>query len=65
MSLSVGNGRPVRLCQNVILSNWGQIFEYLSIESQIKNIKHNYNKLGNLTEFIKFMLEMVNETLLV
>ena len=52
-----GNGRTARLWQNVILSNWEEIFEYVPIESQ--NCDHN----GNSTEFIEFMLKMIDETL--
>lgn len=33
---SDGNGRTARLWQNVILSNWEEIFEYVLVESQIK-----------------------------
>ena len=31
-----GNGRTARLWQNVILSNWEPLFEYIPIESEIK-----------------------------
>lgn len=68
---SDGNGRTVRLWQNVILSNWEDIFEYLPIESQIKKYQEGYykainncNKVGNSTEFIEFMLKIIDETLL-
>lgn len=68
---SDGNGRTARLWQNVILSNWEEIFLYLPIESQIKKYQDKYykainncNKLGNSTEFIEFMLKMIDETLL-
>ena len=33
---SDGNGRIARLWQNLILSKWKEIFEYVPIESQIK-----------------------------
>ena len=66
-----GNGRTARLWQNVILSNWEEIFEYLPIESQIKKYQEDYyksinncNKSGNSNEFIEFMLKMIDETLL-
>ena len=66
-----GNGRTARLWQNVILSNWEEIFEYLPIESQIKKYQDDYynsinncNKCGNSNEFIEFMLKMIDETLL-
>ena len=66
-----GNGRTARLWQNVILSNWEEIFEYLPIESQIKKYQEDYyksinncNKSGNSNEFIEFMLKMIDDTLL-
>ena len=68
---SDGNGRTSRLWQNVILSNWEEIFEYVPIESQIKKYQNEYyktinncNNNGNSTEFIEFMLKMIDETLL-
>ena len=66
-----GNGRTSRLWQNVILSNWEEIFEYVPIESQIKKYQEDYyavinncNKNGNSTEFIEFMLKMIDEILI-
>ena len=65
-----GNGRTARLWQNVILSNWEEIFEYVPIESQIKKYQEEYyssiascDYSGNSTEFIEFMLKMIDETL--
>ena len=65
-----GNGRTARLWQNVILSNWEEIFEYVPIESQIKKYQEKYYSAiancdhnGNSTEFIEFMLKMIDETL--
>ncbi len=67
---SDGNGRTARLWQNVLLYNWKNIFEYLPIESQIHKYQEDYyesiancNKKGNSTEFIEFMLKMIDETL--
>lgn len=67
---SDGNGRTARLWQNVILSNYKEIFEYLPIESSIKKYQEEYyaaidycNKEGNSNKFIEFMLIMINETL--
>ena len=67
---SDGNGRTARLWQNVILSNYKEIFEYLPIESSIKKYQEEYykaidfcNKEGNSNKFIEFMLRMINETL--
>ena len=67
---SDGNGRTARLWQNVILSNYKDIFEYLPIESNIKKYQDEYyesidfcNKEGNSNKFIEFMLRMIDETL--
>ncbi len=67
---SDGNGRIARLWQNVILTKWKGIFEYLPIETQIKKYQSDYyraiansNKNGNSTAFIEFMLKMINDTL--
>jgi len=67
---SDGNGRTARLWQNVILSNWEDIFEYVPIESEIKKYQndyyeviHNCNVKGDSTEFIEFILKMIDEVL--
>lgn len=67
---SDGNGRTVRLWQNILLYNWKESFEYLPIESQIHKYQDEYynkiancNKKGDSTEFIEFMLKMIDETL--
>lgn len=67
---SDGNGRTARLWQNIILSNWKEIFEYVPIESQIKKYQREYyksidicNKNGNSNVFIEFMLTMIDEVL--
>lgn len=67
---SDGNGRLARLWQNVILAKWEEIFEYIPIESQIKKFQGKYyraiqncNDIGNSTEFIEFMLRMIDATL--
>ena len=67
---SDGNGRTARLWQNIILSKWKEIFEYVPIESQIKKYQndyykaiHNCNLKGESTEFIEFMLKMIDEVL--
>ena len=53
-----------------MLSNWEEIFEYVPIESQIKKYQEEYysaiancNQDGNSTEFIEFMLKMIDGTL--
>ena len=65
-----GNGRIARLWQNVLLSKWNAIFEYIPIESQIQKYQSLYyekisecHKNGNSNEFIEFMLEMIDKTL--
>ena len=67
---SDGNGRTARLWQNILLYNWKEIFEYLPIESQIHKFQSDYYKViancnnkGDSTEFIEFMLKMIDETL--
>ncbi len=67
---SDGNGRTVRLWQNILLYNWKNIFEYLPIESRIYKYQDEYykaiatcNNRGDFTEFIEFMLKMIDETL--
>ena len=65
-----GNGRTARLWQTVILSYWEKAFTYLPIESMIKKNQEEYytaiqncNNAGNSTEFIEFMLKMINNTI--
>ena len=67
---SDGNGRTARLWQNIILSKWKEIFEYVPIESQIKKYQEKYykvidscNNTGNSNEFIEFMLNMIDKEL--
>ncbi len=67
---SDGNGRTARLWQNVLLANWEDIFAYVPIESQIKEYQDEYytvinncNINGNSTEFIEFILKMIDEVL--
>jgi len=67
---SDGNGRLSRLWQNILLYNWKEIFGYLPIESQIHKYQNEYYKViascnskGDSTEFIVFMLKMIDETL--
>jgi len=64
-----GNGRTARLWQTVILSHWEKAFTYLPIESMIKKNQNEYyqaiqncNNAGESTEFIEFMLKMINDT---
>ena len=67
---SDGNGRIARLWQNVLLTKWNPIFEYIPIESQIQKYQSTYyatiakcHKEGNSNAFIEFMLEMIDEVL--
>ena len=67
---SDGNGRTARLWQNVILSSWEPLFEYVPIESEIKKYQDDYykaiqncNNVGESTEFVEFMLKMIDEVL--
>ena len=62
-----GNGRMARLWQNLILSKWKPIFEFIPIESLIKKYQAEYyeaiaqsNKNGDSTVFITFMLKMID-----
>lgn len=67
---SDGNGRTARLWQNVLLSKWNPLFEFMPIESQIRRYQSEYyttiaecHKAGNSDAFIAFMLKMIDETL--
>ena len=70
MSFADGNGRTVRLWQNILLTKWKSIFEYVPIETAIKKYQNDYYKViancnakGDSTEFIEFMLKMIDEVL--
>ena len=65
-----GNGRVARLWQNILLSKWNPLFEYIPLESQIQKYQQiYYDKIsishvnGNSNSFIEFMLLMIDETL--
>lgn len=65
-----GNGRMGRLWQTLILMQQYPVFEFLPVESLIKQKQSDYyNKLsesdnkGNSTPFIEFMLEIILESL--
>lgn len=67
---SDGNGRTVRLWQNVLLTKWNPIFEYVPIESQIQKYQSDYYDAiskchinGDSNVFVEFMLRMIDETL--
>lgn len=65
-----GNGRVARLWQNVLLTKWNPIFEYVPIENMILKNQEKYyqsisncNKQGKSDFFVEFMLKMIDETL--
>ena len=65
-----GNGRMGRLWQTKILMQYHPVSEFLPVEYLLrKNQKLYYNHLaktddaGDCTEFIAFILEMINESL--
>ena len=65
---SDGNGRTARLWQTAILSHWEKAFTYLPIESMIRKNQEEYytaiqncNNAGDSTEFIEFMLKIIDE----
>jgi len=65
-----GNGRIGRLWQTLILKQYSPVFEFLPIESLIKAKQNDYyrklgesDSKGDSTEFIEFMLQIINESL--
>ena len=65
-----GNGRTARFWQNLLLSKWNSIFEFIPLESQIYKYQTEYynkidicNKSGNSNEFIEFILLILDEVL--
>ncbi|MCC8418960.1 MAG: Fic family protein [Rickettsia endosymbiont of Glossina mortisans submortisans] len=63
---SDGNGRIGRLWQQLLLMQTNKIFEYISVESLIRNNQSEYysvlskcDKLGESTLFIEFMLDKI------
>ena len=65
-----GNGRTARFWQNLLLSKWNNIFEFIPLESQIHKYQSEYyskiaicHKNGNSNKFIEFLLCMINEVL--
>lgn len=62
-----GNGRMGRLWQTMILKNYSPVFEYLPIESLIKERQQDYYEVlgksdnqGKSTGFIEFMLGIID-----
>jgi len=65
-----GNGRMGRLWQNLILSKWQSVFEWIPIETIVYAYQQKYydvletsDKENDSTGFIEFMLEVILETL--
>jgi Fic family protein len=65
-----GNGRMGRLWQTVLLRQWNPLFEFLPIESLIRQNQDTYymilgecDKNGNSTLFIEFMLDIILKTI--
>jgi len=60
-----GNGRMGRLWHSLILSHWNPIFAYLPVETWIRSNQQEYyaalndSDKGDLTKFIRFMLNMI------
>ena len=66
-----GNGRIGRLWHSLILSKWKKFFAWLPIESLVQKYQKEYyiainnsNRNDESTEFILFMLRIINETLI-
>lgn len=65
-----GNGRLSRFWHSLILTKWQGFFEWLPIESMIFQRQEGYyeaishsNVKGDSTEFIEFMLHVINDAL--
>lgn len=65
-----GNGRMGRLWQTAILMQYNPIFEFIPIESIIKERQDQYyqslghsDKTGQATPFIEFMLDVISDAL--
>ncbi|MBE6528287.1 MAG: Fic family protein [Thermoplasmata archaeon] len=67
---SDGNGRTGRLWQTLILSKWNPAFEWIPVESIIRDRQKDYysaikaaTDLNDTSPFIEFMLEAIKDTL--
>lgn len=65
-----GNGRMGRLWQQLILMTYNPVFEYIPIESLIRNNQDSYYKVlrecdkrGDSTLFLEFMLQLIKEAI--
>ncbi len=67
---SDGNGRMARLWQTALLSAWNPVFQYLPLESRIREFQDDYyeaiaacHSAGRSDIFVEFMLDKINLTL--
>ena len=64
-----GNGRMGRMWQTLILSKWMPVFEWLPVESMIRDRQMEYYRAiqeadqGDTSSFIDFMLEAIRDAL--
>ncbi len=65
-----GNGRMGRLWQSMILKEYSKVFEFLPIETLVKERQQEYYNVlgksdnqGSSTSFIEFMLEIIHKAL--
>jgi Fic family protein len=65
-----GNGRIGRLWQTIILKEYSPVFEFLPVETLIKERQSEYYNVlgqsdnqGNSTSFIEYMLQIIDESL--
>lgn len=65
-----GNGRMGRLWQTMILKEYSKVFEFLPIESLVKERQQEYYHVlgksdneGSSTSFVEFMLEIIQQAL--
>ena len=65
-----GNGRMGRMWQTLLLSRWKSVFNWLPVETLIKEHQEEYykvlgdaDKAGDSTVFIEFMLGMIQDAL--
>lgn len=65
-----GNGRMGRFWQTIILKEYSKVFEYLPIETLVRERQQAYYNVlgksdnqGTSTLFIEFMLEIINDSL--
>ena len=66
-----GNGRMGRLWQHLVLSSFHEVFQFVAIESLIKDRQKDYyatlahcDAKGESTEFIEFCLQLIGQVLL-